>query len=73
MARDDVWSNAGGTPGLPIVKIERGSEAWRQLQGALESDAAYFRISASHGEFTVKVSEGTWSWPLDVAADKEVV
>ena len=23
MARENVWSNPGGTPGMPIVKIER--------------------------------------------------
>jgi hypothetical protein len=68
MATQDVWSNPGGTPGMPIVKIERDSEAWRELRAALDQPAGYIRISAANGELTVKVGEGSWSWPLDVAA-----
>lgn len=69
MKRDNVWANEGGTPGMPICRVERGSEAWTELEHALSNPTArYLRISASDGYLKVKVGEGIWTWPLDVEA-----
>jgi hypothetical protein len=70
-ATENVWANPGGTPGMPICKIERGSEAWQHLQEAFnDADAAYVRISATHGELKVKIDEEIWTWALDVERER---
>jgi hypothetical protein len=54
---------------MPICKIERGSEAWRELLAALATiGARYVRISAADGHLKVKVDEGVWTYQLDVEA-----
>lgn len=68
MKRENVWANEGGTPGMLICKIERGSEAWNLLLEALNSEVPYLRVGATDGNLKVKIFEGIWTWPLDVHA-----
>ena len=68
--RDNVWANEGGTPGMPICKIELGSEAWSVLEDALtDRHARLLRISAADGHLKIKVDSGIWTYQLDVEAE----
>lgn len=57
-----------------MIKITKGTEAWRQLERAITAEnATHLRLSirelSTGAKICVKANEGMWTPPLDVEAE----